>query len=527
MDIEQRRLVKKNIDILLRRKEIILLFLLLGISLGLAYYLNMPKVYKCSSLLKYQRQTVNPTVMSPDDIRTRTRDVVDTVSQEIMSRSSLETIIKEFNLYSEMRQKIPMEDVVDIMRKFHIQTRFLEGGDVFEVSYQGSDQNKVLRVTNALAAKFIEENLRFRQELASQTSVYVKDELEMAKESLDKKELLMRDYKLKYYNEMPEQLVNNMNRLSALQVQYQNNQTSSHELERTRLLVQEQISSRQDFLAQLSAQAAVEAADSSSLSGGLNDIYQLRMRLQTLQSRYTEKHPEIRRLQKAIRDLETQLGVSAEENGDHPAGSPGARTSDQFDPQLQELRKQSKELELSIARLKEERGMLTEQINKYEKWIAAAPVREAEWSALTRDYEQLNAHYQRLVTLSLQADSAQSLENQLEGSQFKIIDAAHFPEKPFKPDFKKITLIAVGIGLAAGGVMALSLELIGTSFKDPVEMEAYLKVPVVCAIPTIYTVKELARKKVIQFTWYIILFLAFGSIITAAGYFWKQGMIIL
>jgi polysaccharide biosynthesis transport protein len=62
----------------------------------------------------------------------------------------------------------------------------------------------------------------------------------------------MRDYKLKYYNEMPEQLVNNMNRLSALQVQYQNNQTSSHELERTRLLVQEQISTRQDFLAQLS-----------------------------------------------------------------------------------------------------------------------------------------------------------------------------------------------------------------------------------------------------------------------------------
>jgi polysaccharide biosynthesis transport protein len=65
----------------------------------------MPKVYKCSSLLKYQRQTVNPTVMSPDDIRTRTRDVVDTISQEIMSRSSLEGIIKEFNLYTEMRQK--------------------------------------------------------------------------------------------------------------------------------------------------------------------------------------------------------------------------------------------------------------------------------------------------------------------------------------------------------------------------------------------------------------------------------------
>src|SRR5690606_12792900 len=130
----------------------------------------------------------------------------------------------------------------------------------------------------------------------------------------------------------------------------------------------------------------------------------------------------------------------------------------QSDPQLQQLSKQSKELEVSIARLKEERDTLTERINNYEKWIAAAPVREAEWSALTRDYEQLNAHYQRLVTLNLQAESAQSLENQLEGSQFKVIDAAHFPEKPFKPDLKRILMLSIGIGLAAGGGIALGLE---------------------------------------------------------------------
>jgi len=464
--------------------------------------------------------------MSPDDIRTRTRDVVDTVSQQIMSRTSLETIIREFDLYAGVRQTLPMENIVDIMRKLHIQTRFLEGGDVFEVSYQGSDQDKVQRVTNALAAKFIEENLRFRQELASQTSNYVKDELEMAKEALDKKELLMRDYKLKYYNEMSDQLANNMNRLSALQVQYQNNQASINELERTRLLVQEQFSARQNFLSQLSAQTTIDTSNSSSLSGGTNEIYQMRLQLQNLQSRYTEKHPEIRRLKKAIEDLETRHGVLSGGDDAASTGTPAAQDH-QYDPQLQQLSKQSKELEVSIARLKEERDTLTERINNYEKWIAAAPVREAEWSALTRDYEQLNAHYQRLVTLNLQAESAQSLENQLEGSQFKVIDAAHFPEKPFKPDLKRILMLSIGIGLAAGGGIALGLELLSTSFTDPVEMEAYLKVPVVCAIPTIYTKNEVMRKKAIHFIWYIILFIAFGSVLGVAGYFWKQGMIIL
>jgi len=527
MDIEQRRQIKKYVDILLRRKIIIILCLLLGVSLGLGQYLRTPKIYKSSAVLKYQRQSVNPTAMSPDDVRTRTRDVVDTISQQIMSRSSLEDIIKEFDLYPGMRQAAPMENIVDMMRKSHIETRFLQGGDVFEVSYQGSDQNKVLRVTNALAARFIEENIRLRQELASQTSSYVKDELEMAKESLDKKEILMRDYKLKYYNEMPDQLVNNMNRLNALQVQYQNNQTSSHELERTRLLVQEQISSRQELLTQLSAQAAVNTADSSSLSGSLSDLYQLRMQLQNLQTRYTERHPEIRRLKKAIDDLEKQHGVSMGESPDQADGSAVAGTTSQLDPQLQELHQQLKELEVSIARLKEEREMLTAQIDQYEKWIAATPVREAEWSALTRDYQQLNEHYQGLVTQNLQAESAQSLENQLEGSQFKIVDSAHFPEKPFKPDFKKMMALALGIGLTVGGGLALGLELLGTSFRDPVELESYSKVPVVCAIPIIHTKKELAVRKLKLFVWYAILVLIFISIVIAAGYFWKQGMIIL
>ena len=377
MNLEQRRLIKIYLDILFRRKRIIIFSLLLSLALGLGFYLTMPKVYKCSSLIKYQRQSVNPTAMSPDDIRTRTKDVVDTVSQQIMSRTSLEGIIEEFDLYAEMRETTPMEAIVDVMRLKHIQTQLLEGGDVFEVSYQGGDQNKVLKVTNAIAAKFIEENLRFRQERAAETSTYVRDELKMAKEALDKKELIMRDYKLQYYNEMPEQLANNMNRLNALQEQYQNNQVSTLELERTRVLVQEQISQRKQFLSQQSIDTAADLKTSQSKAGMPADINQVRLKLQNLQTRYTEKHPEVRRLKKILKDLEEQQLDSSGETGQP------------YDPQIQQLKNQLTDLEINIDRLKDERLILEKQIAKYEKWIAAAPVREAEWSALTRDYDCL------------------------------------------------------------------------------------------------------------------------------------------
>ena len=531
MDQQQRQLIKKYLDIFLRRKKMIITFFLLGVVAGLGLYLKTPKVYQCTSLIKYQRQQVNPTAMSPDDVRSRTQEVVSTVSQQITSRSSLEAMIKAFDLYAGMRASLPMEDVVDMMREKHIEIS-QERGDIFKVSYQGGDPKKVLRVTNAIAAKFIEENLRFREERASETSAYVQDELRMSKETLDRKEAVMRDYKLQYYTEMPDQLTNNMNRLNALQEQYQNNQVSAQDLERTKVMVQEQISLRAELLAlQLRGMGAAPIMPGTQQTTGiLAQISQLRTELQNLQARYTDKHPEVRRVSKLLQELETgqkaamlQKGESVPEDGE----ANEVQNQPSLDPQIEQLKQQLSDLEYNIERLKQERAEIKKQIEKYQSWVEAAPVREAEWAALTRDYEQLHQRYQELVGQSLQAESAYSLEKHQKGSQFKIVDPAHFPEKPFKPDFRKIMLIAVGLGLGIGCGLVLGLELVGTSFKDPSEVETYLGIPVVCAIPNIYTKPELMKRKILQIIWGVLLFISAALIVVATGYFWKQGMIIL
>lgn len=520
MEQQQRQLVKKYLDILLRGKKIIILFLLLGLTLGLAQYLKSSKVYQSTALIEFQRQRINPERVSSADIQARTREVVATVSQQITSRSSLEALIKHFDLYVSMRSVLPMEDVVDVMRKNHI-TISPDRGNIFNVSYQGGDPKKVQLVTNALAAKFIEENLRYREERASETSTFIQDELRMARESLDKKEAVMRDYKLKYYNEMADQRPNNMNRLNALQEQYQNNQNSSQNLERTKVLVQEQISLRQELLAQqLNGTGMIPV-----VPGGMAGINELQRELQALEARYTEKHPEVRRVQKLLKELEAKQNKVTKE--DVQEDTLEQETTPFVDPQAEQLKRQLNDMEYNIARLKKERQSIVQQIEKYQAWVDAAPVREAEWAGLTRDYGQLNQHYQALVAESLEAESAYSMEKKQKGSQFRIVDSAHFPEKPFKPDFRKIMLMAVGVGLGIGGAIALGLELLGTSFKDPAEVEAFLEVPVVCAVPRILTAREQSRKKIRQIIWTVVFVLSYTAFAAALIYFWKQGQIVL
>lgn len=88
-------------------------------------------------------------------------------------------------------------------------------------------------------------------------------------------------------------------------------------------------------------------------------------------------------------------------------------------------------------------------------------------------------------------------------------------------------LVAVGLGLGIGGGLAFGLDLINTSFRDPEDLEAYLDVPVICAIPAIYTTRERIKRKIFQFFWIVVLVLSSGGILAAAVYFWRKGMIII
>ena len=155
--------------------------ILLGASFGLFHYLKQDKVYKGEALLSYQQQKINPSQMSPDE-EAGIRDIVSTLTQIVTSRSSLEKIIEEENLYKEIREYVPEDVVIEIMRRNIniVQTMFVKSdtrdrGDTFVIEYYGSDPQQVVRVTNTLASRFIEENLRYREERATETSNYTEN----------------------------------------------------------------------------------------------------------------------------------------------------------------------------------------------------------------------------------------------------------------------------------------------------------------------------------------------------------------
>src|SRR5688572_32120058 len=121
---------------------------------------NLPNRYQSDTLILVVPQRV-PESYVRSTVTTRIEDRLQSISQQVRSRTRLERIIQEFDLYAERRQTEVMQDIVEEMNR-NI-TIDIVRGDAFRVGFVDEDPRVAMRVTERLAAFFIDESLRDRE----------------------------------------------------------------------------------------------------------------------------------------------------------------------------------------------------------------------------------------------------------------------------------------------------------------------------------------------------------------------------
>jgi len=156
-----------------------------------------------------------------------------------------------------------------------------------------------------------------------------------------------------------------------------------------------------------------------------------------------------------------------------------------LNPRYKEMESQLIATELEITRLREEEAKVKVQINQYRERIENTPVRELAMAQLTRDYQSTKDSYQTLLKKSEEAQQAENLERRQKGEQFKVIDPARIPEKPFKPNIPKILLFGLLLGMGSGFGLAFFREQMDRSFRDAEDLETTLGFKVLANIPKV------------------------------------------
>jgi polysaccharide chain length determinant protein (PEP-CTERM system associated) len=494
---------KQLLGAIQRRHLHFLISLLFGwlVVWGVSWFL--PSRYRSTTLILVEQPTMPRDYVVPnvaDDLQER----LQSITQQILSRSRLLHIIDELNLYAGGQSSPSPDDKVERMRK-DIGIELVRDNSnrvtAFNVSYSSHDAHSAQQVTSELTNLFINENLEARQQQSEVTTNFLEDQLETARKSLAEQEEKIRQFKLQHVGELPAQLETNLQILNGLQAQLQSEGDALNSAKQQHVYLQTLIDQYRAL------QSSPKTADGSPVGlPALDDeLDKLKGQLADLSSRYTDRHPDVRKLKEQIGKTEKMRGqmladlgtrdLPAQSDANSNAAVQGAADARGASSAMVQLQGQLQANQIEIADREHAIAELKKKIADYQTRLNQEPVREQQLADLARGYDQSKANYDELLKKKNESAMATSMELRQQGERFRILDPPSLPLKPDFPNHLKFCGIGLGVGLALGGLVAGAFEMLDHRVHDERELEGLLPVAVITEIPEIISPVDEKRKR--------------------------------
>jgi len=477
---------------------------------------TLPNLYRSDTLILVVPQRV-PESYVRSTVTTKIEDRLQAITQQILSRTRLERIIQDFNLYAEVRKTAIMEDVVDRMRA-NISVQVVKG-DAFRVSFTSDEARTAMRVTERVASLFIEENLRDREVLAEGTNQFLEAQLEDARRRLIETERKVEEYKRQFSGELPEQREANMQGLHNIEMQLQAlieslNRDRDHRLVVERLIADAEAPSDAAPVAPMPTTPQQTGPD--GLPVGASPAQQLetaQATLQAWQTRMTPQHPDIVRMKRVIAELQKKADAEAlarPVSAGAPAMTPGEALKRN---RLAEMKADIEKVDKQIAAKIDTEQRLRAAMSMYQKRIEAAPGRGSELTELTRDYITLQTTYTSLLGKKEDSKVAANLERRQIGEQFKILDPARLPERPTSPNRPQLHTMGLAAGIGFGLALMALIEYLDKTLKSEIDVTAALNLLVLATVPILPEVgaQKARRRKFIAVSATVLLTAVAGA----------------
>jgi succinoglycan biosynthesis transport protein ExoP len=513
-------------------KTIVVLFCALASGIATIIAHRLPAIYHAETLILVDSQKI-PERYVAATVSSDIQDRLATISQQILSATRLKTMMEEFNLYPDERKKLAPEEVIELMRK-DVEIRIEKGWGggrpgAFRIAYEGPSPTLVAEVANRLSSIYIEENLRVRELQADGTTEFIEAQLKEAKKNLDDMEAAVSRYKVQHNGDLPQQEGALSGALSRLQVELQGNQDGSNRAQQTKVVLESSLQVAQGELSALTrpvardpegegatAPVAVTAVRPAAPPPKRSEV--LEAQLEGLRARYSDNHPDIKRLRV---DIAMMKALEAKDTAQTPvpvpppppdaqqpkSKQPGvvaakptllvspemAREIERIQERVEELKTQIRLLTKQLDNYTAERQSILKQISDYQGRLTQMPIREQETAALTRDYDISKQNYRSLLDKKISAEMASDMERRQKSERFTVLDPAQPPQKPFKPNRKAIVGMGSVLGFALGMVVAIGKQMIHGALLGEWELPKH--VPVLGRIPEIDSSDELKKAK--------------------------------
>jgi polysaccharide chain length determinant protein (PEP-CTERM system associated) len=434
----------------------------------------LPSIYRSTSTILIEEREVPENFVSAS-ASDYARQRIQSIKHKIQSSSKLLNIIDNYDLYPDLKGKIPTDKIVNKLRESIklglintdvVDRRTGRPSEVtiaFTLSYEGKEEpEKVKKVCDGITTMFIEENRLNREMRTEETSKFLEAELSRVKMELDGVETQISTFKQEHINELPETLQTNLRNFDSV--------------EREILLLNDQLRGLKEREGSLRTQLAgippnLEAQNEE------DRLDELMMELTDLQSRFSDEYPDVIKVKAEIEKLKKQLNISK--------GYSESIKRNPDNPIYVTLAAQLSSTEIEIKSINQQIAQLIQKQDEYRQHIENTPRVEAEYRKLTINRDNIQEKVNELMKKLMESKVVQGLERNQKGEQFKLLEPAQVPQNPFKPNRMAIMLIGLVLGIGAGVCTAFILEYNDTSVRNAESLVQETSFPVLASIPDI------------------------------------------
>jgi polysaccharide biosynthesis transport protein len=509
------------VSIIRKRRRLLLLVGVPIAVLGAVLALVLPDIYRASGLIEIEgaentraqtSNTLQDSIARQSDEPLYADQYVQSLSTQVLSDKNLRELLKQQRLYDDQSEDSNV--IKDLRKDIRVDMvtvpildpesgREREVVTAFTVSYENRDSRRAQQGAAWLTNAFLEANRQDRRSYAAGTAKFFGAEAERLRKRVGELEGRLADFKAKNVGQLPELNGMNMNAMDRTENEIQNVESQMQALRRERVFLVAQLTqarsagpesanlgaleaeykrkaalydeSHPDMVAMRRQMDTLRAGGSPTGMTLRGQLQQQRSILAEARQRYSDDHPDIKRIQRNIQSLEARIA----------AGETSDRSVADDSPMAVQLQTQVNATDTQLGALQVRASELRTKLSSLENRMSASPQVEREFQTVTRDLTSARAKYEELVKRQMDAEVSEAAIAGGTADKFRIKAMPSVPDQPAKPQRIAIFAVAAVLGLIAGLTCTVMAQLLDQTVRGVRDIRDILDVTPLTAVPVI------------------------------------------
>ncbi len=498
-----------------RRKWLILLpIITMAGAVGYVVY-KLPSVYESTTVLTVKPPTIPNTVVQP----LSTTDLIqriETINQEVLSRTALEPMISKYKLFElERNAGVPTELMIEKMRKnikVDLEKTDNEKLAAFRITYRDRAPEAARNVTAELASKYINAMTIDQQIEADRTQEFIDSEVELKKKALDELSKQRLDIMIQNVDTLPESAQGLIAQLEGLRKAEENLSREIQNLISEKGRLNDGIQAlngkirvideygKKDIEENL--KKGTDFTQSPAYAQLVQKRAELTAELENYKKQYTSKHPKVIEVTEKLKTLNREL-LALEKSAKDIVADIKQSSDRKAEIEKQSIEIEKRKLEGQISNIDTQISLKNQQIQQntgqiatLEAKINTIPNVKVALEGVETQFQTAKKAYDDLLEKKNNAQLIVNRASKAQGETIQVIDPANLPKSPVAPKREMLTAfggaIGLGIGLFLAGLFEIPRLFRIQSIEDA---KHYTGLPLLASVPPLLTHNEISWRK--------------------------------